>query len=209
MRAFYLIFLFSLLFVNIAAAQDKIIMNNGEVIHALVIEKSDKEIKFRIYDLEDSPMITMKTQKVEKIIFRNGQEMNITPDVIRMKKRFGVGAGFNFGLAEEIVFLKLEADYFITPGLKLVFNGIIEVEDGGGLALGVNYFFNPRSPRKLKGYTGILAGMMWDDFFIQTPVGINYVSKTGFDVKAGINGLSFPSHSFYTICAEFTIGWRF
>lgn len=205
----YLMILSALFIIQSLRAQDKIVLKTGEIIDALVIEKSDKEIKYKILDSDDSPIIILKTNKVEKITFRNGQEMNMMPDLIRMNKRFGINGGLMFGLSAESVFYKLQADYYIKPGLSLEFNGLIEVEDGAGMTIGAKYYFDPYNPKRLKGYAGLLVGSIYEDFLIQVPVGINYIGKRGFDLKFGLSGLYVPSYSGYGIYSELLLGWRF
>lgn len=205
----YLMILVTLIVANVAQAQDQIILKSGEVIDAQVTEKSDKVIKYKIMDSDDSPIIILKTARVEKIKFRDGQEMTLTPDLIRMNKRFGVSAGLMFGLGAESAFYKIQADYFVTPGLSLELNGLIEVEDGGGMAAGVKYYLDPYNPKRLKGYAGVLVGTLYEDFFFQVPFGISYVGKRGFDLKFGLSGMYIPSYSDYGLYSELGLGWRF
>lgn len=205
----YLMILSAFIMIQNLMAQDKIVLKTGEIIDALVIEKSDKDIKYKIIDSDDSPIIILKTNKVEKITFRNGQEMDIVPDLIRMDKRFGINGGLMFGLGAESAYYKLQADYYITPGLNLEFNGLIEVEDGAGMTVGAKYYFDPYNPKKLKGYAGLMVGSIYEDFLIQVPFGINYIGKSGFDLKFGLSGLYVPSYSGYGIYSELLLGWRF
>ncbi len=198
-----------ILFQNIKA-QDKIILKNGTVINAYVIEKSDLTVKYKFANTNDSPVIVLRTNKIKRIIFRNGEVMDITPDLIRIKKRFGVDAGLMMGLDSESAFYKIQADYFISPGFNLEMAGMVDVEqDGGGFTLGLKYYFNPKNPGKLKGYAGLSFGTLDDDFQIRVPFGINYVTKNGFDLKLGLSSLYLSRYGYYGLYAELLLGWRF
>jgi hypothetical protein len=111
-------------------AQDKILMKSGKEIKAWIVEKSDTEIKYKIIDSEDSPMVVIKTAKVEKITFRNGQEMSTVPDLVRMNKRFGIGGGLMVGVGIESAFFKLQADYFVSPAISIEFGVFPELTLG-------------------------------------------------------------------------------
>ena len=190
-------------------AQDKIILKSGEEKEAWVFEQSDKTVKYRLMNTVASPIIILKTNKIEKIIYRNGTETIFIPPGIRMQKRFAINGGLMIGLGKEVAFYKLQADYFVKPELNIELNTFAEVEGGGGLSVGAKYYFNPHRPKKLKGYAGLLIGSIWDDFIIQIPVGLNFTTKAGFDLKFGLNSIYTPSYSDYTIFPELLLGWRF
>jgi hypothetical protein len=173
------------------------------------VEKSDTEIKYKIIDSEDSPVVVIKTVRVDRIIFRDGQEMETVPDLVRMKKRFGLGGGMMIGLGVESAFYILQADYFITPGISIELDGLIEVEGGSGLALGAKYYFNPYSPGNVKAYAGLMLGGAYGEFFIQIPVGMSFTGKRGFDLKLGFNSIIIPPLSEFGVFPELTLGWRF
>lgn len=65
------------------------------------------------------------------------------------------------------------------------------------------------NPKRLKGYAGLLVGSIYEDFLIQVPFGINYIGKSGFDLKFGLSGFYVPSFSGYGIYLELLLGWRF
>ena len=204
----YLAMLISLLLSNIGISQDKIFMKNGEEIVAFVVEKSDRYVKYKIMDTDNSPVIIVRTEKVEKVIFRNGKEM-ILPDLIRMNRRFGVNGGLIFGLTEESVFFTIGSDYFLTPGISVGLNGLVAAEGGGGIELGGKYFFDPYNPRKLKGYTGMIVGVSNSQLFLQVPFGVNYIGEKGFDFKLGLRGFYAPTNNTYSLYSDLTLGWRF
>ncbi len=61
-----------------------------------------------------------------------------------------------------------------------------------------------------KAYAGLLGGIMYDDFMLQIPVGVNFTTKFGLDAKLGLSGVyTADSYDPYVIHAELLIGWRF
>jgi len=44
--------------------------------------------------------------------------MNLVPDGVRMNKRFGLNGGILIGLNADFGLYKIQADYFISPGLN-------------------------------------------------------------------------------------------
>lgn len=204
----YLLIFISIFLSNTILSQDKIVLKNGENITAFIVEKSEKKIKYKIMDSDNSPIIILKAEKVEKIVFRNGREI-ILPDLIRMNNRFAVRGGLIYGLSVESAFYTIGADYFVSPGISVELNGLISVEDGGGIEIGAKYFFDPYKPTKLKGYAGLLIGASYENVFLQVPFGINYIGEKGFDFRLGLRGVYDPSNSAYSIYSELTLGWRF
>lgn len=190
-------------------AQDKILLKSGKEVKAWILEKSDTEIKYKIFDSADSPVVVIKMTRVNKIILRDGQELETVPDLIRMERRFGIGGGLMIGLGIESAFYKLRTDYFVTPGISIEFDGLVEAEGGGGMALGVKHYFDPYSPRKMKGYAGLMMGGALGEFFMQIPVGMSFTGKRGFDLNLGFSGIYFPDYSEFGVFPELTLGWRF
>jgi len=58
-----------LILFSISYGQDKILLKTGEEINAWIVEKSEKEILYKILDSEDSPLIVLRTYKVKKITY--------------------------------------------------------------------------------------------------------------------------------------------
>jgi hypothetical protein len=125
-------------------AQDKILLKNGDEFNAWVIEQSECRVKFRILDREDSPLINLKTKRVESITYRNGVVMSFKPRGVRMDKRFGINVGMMYAIDWfDIGIFVLKGDYFLTPWLNIEANGLRGIEGGTGMTLGANYYFNP------------------------------------------------------------------
>jgi len=70
------------MFVSVAAfGQDQIIKKNKDVINCKVKEVAMDEIKYLLPDYQPDVIFTIEKSKIEKIIFENGQEMNIVDDM--------------------------------------------------------------------------------------------------------------------------------
>jgi len=189
-------------------AQDRIYLKSGQEILGWVSEKSDRLVKYRILESENSPVIVLKSAKVEKITFRNGQEEIFQPEGARMNMRVGINGGLMMAIGKELAFYKTQIDYFLTPEWNLLANWLIDVEgDQMGISAGGCYYFNPYKVTRIKAYAGINTGYA-DSFFLQTPVGLSFTSDKGFDAKLGLNGILFPAWG-GGITAELLIGLRF
>ncbi len=69
--------------------------------------------------------------------------------------------------------------------------------------------FNPYSPKRVKGYAGLMMGGAFGEFLMQIPVGMSFTGKRGFDLNLGFSGIYFPSYSEFGVFPELTLGWRF
>jgi hypothetical protein len=191
-------------------AQDKILMKNGDEFNAWIIEQSECRVKFRLINQEDSPLINLKTKKVESITYRNGTVMNFKPSGIRMEKRFGINAGLMYGLdGYNYGIIVLKADYFLTPWLNLEANYLSFLFEEPGMSIGANYYFNPYRNSPAKGFAGMRVGNLANEFFLQFPVGLSYTSQKGFDLKLAISGLTEMDFYNFYLFSELSVGWRF
>jgi hypothetical protein len=202
-----------LFFVFSIHSQDLIFFKNGEVLNFSVLEKSDREIVYSLLDTYNSPIIRISSYSGSKIIFRNGYEMKLTPDLIRMQKRFGIGGGFML-IDYDYFILKMYADYFLSPGFSIEGNLFTSVDgDEGGITLGAKYYFAPDSPNRLKAYTGLMIGVGFEELLIQVPFGINYVGRHGFDFRLGFDMFYAPGYYYWydglVLLPQMTLGWRF
>jgi len=196
------------------SAQDKILFKNGTEVKGWVIETSEKEIKYRIMQSEDSPLVIMNINNIDKIEYRDGQIINYTPNQARMKRRLGLNVGAM--LASENGIGKVQIDYFYSPAINFELNVLISPDEyypDKGLSVGSKYYFSPYSSSGFKGYTGLLIGVLNDDFSMQVPFGISYTANCGFDLKLGVNTLIYPNKPDYRsklyIFGEILVGWRF
>ncbi len=204
-----LLFLFvTLFFVANLEAQDKIVLKSGEIYQGYILEKTNKQISFRISETEPGPLFVMKARKIKSITLRDGQEISI-PQQTRMNKRLGVGLGIIPGYNEEYL-SKLYLDYFVAPGLCIESGALIKFSDPTGMFLGAKYYIRPYDPGKIKVYAGLSGGYIEKELLCMAPIGLSYVCKNGLDVKLGLIGLvNATEYTGLEVCAEAAIGWRF
>jgi hypothetical protein len=190
-------------------AQDQIFLTNGKILEVFVTEKSNKEIKYKLFVADDSPIIVIKTYTVEKIIFRNGVQMAINTSNLS-PNRLSFHAGLILGLFNESASYKAQMEYFLFPKWTLECNVNSDVEnDYLNLSVGTKYFFDPMYRSKIRIYTGASIGTFDDEYRLQIPVGINYMHPRGFDLRMGFVGLSGTLNNDNEILFEALAGWRF
>ena len=166
MRFFIKIVMVVLLFLVVGKfsvnAQDLIILRNGNVIEAIVVELSTSEIRYRNYDHLDGPIIVIPTINVISIRYENGrleffnttptadvtENNNITSAMDPDKLTFGINidpSGFAlYGPSVSIEFTKGKLNTQIDirfPSLGLLNNGTGVF----GVGLGFNYFHHTRT----------------------------------------------------------------
>ncbi len=95
----------------------------------------------------------------------------------------------------------------IYTTINFEINGLINAEEGSGLAFGPKYYFNQYNPQIIKLYAGILIGTNYNYFNFLIPVGINIALKKGFDLKLGVVGMNYFTYN--NTYGELLIGWRF
>jgi hypothetical protein len=200
---------------TVCIAQDKIHFHSGEVLDCWISEKTPINVKYRLISDQASPNITVRTSKVLKIEYKSGQVEWITRDTHRMGKRLALNVGIISDIGYDFLFL-LQADYFITPKINFTARYYTFPGDINGIAAGFCHYFGSGN-NKIKLYSGLLLGGIDGEFFVQMPVGLNFTTKSGFDVKLGVSGFYVPEissqfarvpGSVYAI-PELGIGWRF
>jgi hypothetical protein len=126
-----------------------------------------------------------------------------------MDKRFGINAGLIYELSNfDYGIFVLKGDYFLTPWLNLEANVLWDLYDTG-MSIGANYYFNPYRNSPTKGFAGTRVGNFSGEFFLQFPVGLSYTTKSGFDLKLGISGLTDMDFYYFYLFSELSVGWRF
>ena len=63
------------------SAQDIIRTKTGKEIEAKVLEISDKEVTYKMYDNQEGPTIRISTERLYKIFFENGSEYSFVEEV--------------------------------------------------------------------------------------------------------------------------------
>jgi hypothetical protein len=214
------------LYVN---AQDMIVLKDGDMIEAKVIEISQIEIRYKRLDNMDGPMFVIPTANVQSIRYENGtHELNlgimygresqqIQPD----KFIFGINA--NAGGALGYIW-EGPSGFGINVELgKGKFNSEINLMFPTG-GFGTLFTFNGFWPSRIGGfYLGggigfsIFESSYWSDTALSLPVGLNigykFVTKSGLYFRTGaFAGFDFGCIWDYSVLPvyikpDLSIGW--
>jgi len=207
-KLFILGFFLHAIFLINTNAQDTLYLQSGEKVIGWVVEQSEKEIKYRITNTADSPVIVLSASKVSTIHYRNGDLLSVRNRAIRMDNRTGLSVGLLYW--PEIGLFKAQVDYFIIPEVNILVSILTEGEGGAaGIAAGSCWYISPYTSPGISPFTGLQLGVIDSDFFLQLPVGISYAADIGFEGKFVLNALYAPQESVILPLAELSLGWRF
>jgi len=197
-------------------AQDKITLKNGTELDVFIIEKTDKEIKYRVADLETTTFIT-KLSNLQKIEYQNGDIDYLSSKNPRCLHPFGLSGGISLVMTEEDGggMFTGSMDYFFTPNLSAEINFGFGGEDESDVyySAGCKYWFADKYSRNgFSPFTGLLIGNQFNTNFWEIPLGISYITKFGLQTSVHLGYMHFVTPPVYNISrlnAEVRIGWRF
>lgn len=146
----YLIILL-LLFAGPLFAQDTLKTTKGDLV-VKVVEVGLDEIKYHIWNLDNSPVIVIEKRDVKEIVFSNGDRMKLEPDPMRVENIHHIAADKKSILKIEFLGplngdLAVGYERVIRPGLNLEAKvGIIGVgvDDNANDAAGAFIKFGPK-----------------------------------------------------------------
>jgi len=122
---------------------------------------------------------------------------------------FGISVGAAYFLTAESGIAFFSADYFAIPQLSLVANvGVTDWEAPYFAVGGKGHLNSKASSSKFTPFLGVLFGSEWDEFMIQVPLGIDFISDKGFNVSLAVNQI-FYFDSYKGTFLDLKIGWRF
>ncbi len=205
----FLLFTFFFLTIQYSFGQDKIFTKAGEEINAVIHEQSPKWVTYKMIDYLDGPAFSLKTHQIERIEYKNGYIVDFGSQNPRLKRPLGISTGTNFFFYEEGGYILVNMDYFISSNWDLLVSVGSDFDDSF-LSFGSRYHFSkPNSNNKLTPFTGLLFGAEYGDSFFRIPVGVNYVSKKGFNAAFSLSELVHLSNPWQGTFIELTLGWRF
>jgi hypothetical protein len=190
------------------SGQDKIETKDNRQLDVKIVEKSGKVVKYKMADYTDGPIISLKASRIEKIEYKNGVVDLMGNQNPRKAKPFGVSIGGAKWLSSSGLMFTSTLDYFIIPQVDMEINmgadsqQIFYLSAGSRIHINSNYSENRITP-----FTGALFGYEYDNEFIQIPLGVNYIHKTGINVSVSVNEMIFSNQ--YQTTLEFRGGWRF
>lgn len=197
--------------------QDKINTKDNKQINVQIIEQTPKIVRYKMPDYESSPVISMKTSQISSIEYKNGLIDKLGNQNPRKNKPIGISTGIFIDLPDRDGSFSATLDYFIIPQID------IEINFGTDLYRDLSRFsFGPRfhlttdnSEKRFSPFTGILIGTSYEEDFLQIPIGLSFISKTGFSTSLSVNGTINHKIRIYEyipaqrLTIELRIGWRF
>jgi hypothetical protein len=193
---------------NYVTGQDKISTRDNKQLDVRIIENTGKVVRYKMPDYSDGPVLSMKSGRISKIEYKNGVVDLMGNQNPRKEKPFGISIGGGKWLSSTGLMFTSTMDYFITPQMDMEVNigadsqQLFYISSGMRLHINSNY-----SENRLTPFTGALFGYEYENEFIQIPLGVNYIHKTGINVSLSINEMIFSNE--YQTTFEFRGGWRF
>lgn len=211
MRLFFLIVINACMVVNVLAQAESSNIDSEWTSEIQMIAGVSKSVNERSEVSEADVKTAMaglsSDEPIQKELLLFGQPGNPNP---RTQKPFGLHLGLTYFLTAESAFYLLNGDYFINPQIDLQANVGSGVEGGLWYAIGSRYHFSKDySESKFTPFAGLLAGASYEEYFLQVPVGVNYVGESGFNAALSVNELVFLDGFWQSTFVELTLGWRF
>ncbi|TAL72204.1 MAG: hypothetical protein EPN88_05085 [Bacteroidetes bacterium] len=175
-----------------------------------IIEQTNKLVKYKMIDYEDGPTISIKSNRIYNIEYKNGFVEQFGNQNPRKYKPFGINAGMALNPSGNGGMLSSTLDYFIIPQIDLEINvGSSDITNGMYISAGSRFHINSnKSENKFTPFTGLLLGSNYGDGFCQVPVGINWLSNSGFNTSLSFNEM-IGFKLWFTTFIEIRTGWRF
>ncbi len=190
------------------AAQDKIETKDRKQLNVLITEKTGKVVKYKMPDYTEGPVLSIKTSRISKIEYKNGVVDLLGNQNPRKSKPFGISIGGGKWISSSGLMFTSTMDYFVLPQLDMEINMGADSQQLFYLSAGTRLHINSNySENRLTPFTGALFGYEYEKEFIQIPLGVNYIHKTGINVSLSVNEMIFSNE--YQTTIEFRGGWRF
>ena len=193
---------------SVVYGQDKITTKNKETLNVQVLEKNKNYVKYKMADYTDGPVIIIKSQAIDKIEYKNGVIDFLGNQNPRKDKPFGISVGGIKWLSSSGLIFSTTMDYFVIPQLAVEVNvgadshQVLYFSAGARIHVNSDY-----SKHRLTPFTGVLFGYEYGQEFIQIPLGVNYIHKSGINVSLSFNEMIFSNQ--YQTTIELRGGWRF
>ncbi len=199
----FLVFVFYL-----ASGQDKIETKDNKQLDVKIVENTGKVVKYKMPDYPDGPIISLKAGRIEKIEYKNGVVDLMGNQNPRKEKPLGISIGGAKWISSAGLMFTSSMDYFLTPQVDLEVNMGADSQQILYLSGGARLHINPNySEKRITPFTGLLFGYEYRDGFIQIPLGVNYIHKSGINISLSVNEMIFLDQ--YQTTIEFRGGWRF
>lgn len=191
-----------------SSAQDKIKTKDNMQLDVKILENTGRDVKYRMADYPDGPLISLKANRIEKIEYKNGVVDLMGNQNPRKDKPFGISIGGAKWISSSGLMFTATLDYFLTPQADLEVNMGADSQHILYVSAGARLHINPDySESRITPFTGALFGYEYHNGFVQIPLGINYIHKTGINISLSVNEMIFINQ--YQTTIEVRGGWRF
>ncbi len=208
MKKYLFILILTIVFQSVIG-QDKIYTKDGQQLNVKIVEQTPRLIKYKMVDYEDGPVLSLSNNRIYKIEYKNGFTDLMGYQNPRKNKPFGINAGIAIWVSEEGGMFTSTVDYFIIPQIDLEVNIGTDLDNGFYFSGGSRFHLNSGfSDNRFTPFAGLLLGTEFGDGFLQVPVGINYLTKAGFNTSLSLNEMFF-FNSWRATLVELRIGWKF
>ncbi len=202
--------LFLLLGMQHLMAQDTIVTKEKQELVVHITEQTPQLTRFMFSDSPGGPVIAMKTNRIDKIVYKNGFVDTMGNQNPRKNRPLTINAGMALFLTEESGYYMGTLDYFILPQVNLQLNWGAQEEGDAFFSAGSEFHLSSTySEKKLAPFTGLLAGREFGNDFLQIPIGLNYAGKNGLNIALSLNELLYLKSSSQATFVKLTLGWRF
>jgi len=209
MKHFLTILLLISIFQN-GSGQDLISLKEKKQLNVRIIEQTNKLVRYKMIDYEDGPVLSIRTNRISKIEYKNGYVDLLGNQNPRKNKPFGINAGISKELTGEGGLFSATLDYFIIPQIDLEMNlGASDLSGGIYFSAGSRFHLNTNSSEnRITPFTGLLLGSNYGEGFVQVPVGINYLTNLGLNTSLSLNQMISFSY-WQSTFIELRAGWKF
>ncbi len=190
--------------------QDIITTKDKKQLNVKIIEQTDKSVRYKMPDYDDSPVIMMKNKYIRKIEYKNGQTDLMGFQNPRKNRPLGISAGYAASMSGGGDMVLATLDYFVLPQIDIEMSmGTSDLSGEAYYSAGSRFHMNTNySMHKLTPFAGMVFGSYYGDGFVQIPAGVNYLTGFGLDASLSINQM-ISFESWQTTFLELRLGWRF
>lgn len=190
-------------------AQDTITLRNRKVIHAYILDKSKTMLTYKLDTVSAYTTFITKLSNVRVIRYSKlNQTLYDIPKVRKPREAYALGINGGIGMFGSVAYFSAGVDYFVKPYLsaELTVGGVMDpfYTIGGKYWLMDNTNTSGYCP-----YVGLMYGGFDYGNFLEFPLGVRYLSKSGFQTLLQLSYVQFFDDINKNLKIEFRIGWRF
>jgi hypothetical protein len=197
--------------------QDKLNTKDKKQLNVQIIEQTSTMVRYKMLDYENGPILSMKTNQISSIEYKNGVIDKLGNQNPRKNKPLGISTGVVIGVPDSDGTFSVSLDYFVIPQIDIEINfGTDLYRELSSFSAGSKFHLNSdNSENRFSPFVGFLLGSSIEEDFFQIPVGVSFITKAGFSTSLSLNGTINRTIHIYKyippqrMLIEFRIGWRF